>query len=228
MPRRTHLGSMFTFSDLSEHASVIPQTRLMMFLWIGPRCKEARRLGRTTEDSRSRRCQARRQTNSFYGVQWLVLGYDDIPEYIVDKEAVQPEEWDEESDGEWEPPKIKNPEFKGRGLAPLQFWVWLQRQMETQNDWQSGLQRKMDCTRDSKSGICPRWQPLPSSKHEVCRIWAMVHIRACLQWLSDYLTAGKWRAGQSLTTLLSAMIWKRRSNSDVPHTEKAKLLKVRV
>jgi len=41
-------------------------------------------------------------------------GYDEIPEYIVDKDAEQPEDWDEDSDGEWEPPKIKNPEYKGK------------------------------------------------------------------------------------------------------------------
>jgi len=46
-------------------------------------------------------------------------GYDDIPEYIIDKDAEQPEDWDEESDGEWEPPKIKNPDFKGKWKAKM-------------------------------------------------------------------------------------------------------------
>jgi calreticulin len=40
-------------------------------------------------------------------------GYDDMPEQIVDPDAEQPEDWDEELDGEWEAPVIPNPEFKG-------------------------------------------------------------------------------------------------------------------
>ena len=40
-------------------------------------------------------------------------GYDDIPELIVDPEATKPDDWDDEMDGEWEAPKIKNPEYKG-------------------------------------------------------------------------------------------------------------------
>ncbi|KAJ3096489.1 hypothetical protein HDU97_005871 [Phlyctochytrium planicorne] len=40
-------------------------------------------------------------------------GYDDIPEYIPDPDASKPEDWDDEMDGEWESPKIKNPDFKG-------------------------------------------------------------------------------------------------------------------
>lgn len=40
-------------------------------------------------------------------------GYDDVPETIVDTEAVKPEDWDDEMDGEWEAPTVPNPEFKG-------------------------------------------------------------------------------------------------------------------
>jgi calreticulin len=40
-------------------------------------------------------------------------GYDDIPETIPEAGAEQPEDWDEEEDGEWEPPMVPNPEFKG-------------------------------------------------------------------------------------------------------------------
>lgn len=40
-------------------------------------------------------------------------GYDDIPEKIADKDAKKPEDWDDEDDGEWEPPLIANPEYKG-------------------------------------------------------------------------------------------------------------------
>jgi calreticulin len=44
-------------------------------------------------------------------------GYDDIKENIVDPDASKPEDWDDEDDGEWEAPTIKNPEFKGAWKA---------------------------------------------------------------------------------------------------------------
>lgn len=37
----------------------------------------------------------------------------DQPEYIPDPEATKPEDWDDEMDGDWEPPQINNPAFKG-------------------------------------------------------------------------------------------------------------------
>lgn len=40
-------------------------------------------------------------------------GYDNIPEFIVDQDATKPDDWDEEEDGKWEAPQIKNPEYKG-------------------------------------------------------------------------------------------------------------------
>lgn len=40
-------------------------------------------------------------------------GYDDIPETIPEEGAEVPEDWDEEEDGEWEPPMVPNPEYKG-------------------------------------------------------------------------------------------------------------------
>lgn len=40
-------------------------------------------------------------------------GYDDIPAEIADPEAEKPDDWDEDDDGEWEPPMIDNPEYKG-------------------------------------------------------------------------------------------------------------------
>ena len=40
-------------------------------------------------------------------------GYDDIPETIPEEGAEQPEDWDVEEDGEWEPPMVPNPEYKG-------------------------------------------------------------------------------------------------------------------
>lgn len=40
-------------------------------------------------------------------------GYDDIPEEIPDPDVTKPEDWDDEDDGEWEPPMIDNPDYKG-------------------------------------------------------------------------------------------------------------------
>jgi len=40
-------------------------------------------------------------------------GWDDIPAEISDPDAKKPDDWDDELDGEWEAPKIANPEFKG-------------------------------------------------------------------------------------------------------------------
>jgi calreticulin len=37
----------------------------------------------------------------------------DGPEEIPDPDASQPEDWDAEEDGEWEAPKVPNPEYKG-------------------------------------------------------------------------------------------------------------------
>jgi calreticulin len=46
-------------------------------------------------------------------------GYDDIPAEIPDPDAETPDDWDEEEDGEWEPPMIDNPEYKGEWKAPM-------------------------------------------------------------------------------------------------------------
>jgi len=40
-------------------------------------------------------------------------GWDDIPAEIPDPEASKPDDWDDEEDGEWEPPLIENPAYKG-------------------------------------------------------------------------------------------------------------------
>jgi len=44
-------------------------------------------------------------------------GYDDIPADISDPDAKKPDDWDDELDGEWEAPKIANPEYKGEWRA---------------------------------------------------------------------------------------------------------------
>merc|ERR1711861_12916 len=44
-------------------------------------------------------------------------GYDDIPAQIPDPDATKPEDWDDEDDGEWEPPLIDNPDFQGEWFA---------------------------------------------------------------------------------------------------------------
>lgn len=40
-------------------------------------------------------------------------GYDDIPAEIPDPDATKPDDWDDEDDGEWEPPMVDNPDYKG-------------------------------------------------------------------------------------------------------------------
>jgi len=37
----------------------------------------------------------------------------DQPEHISDPEAKKPDDWDDDMDGEWEPPMIDNPDYKG-------------------------------------------------------------------------------------------------------------------
>jgi len=46
-------------------------------------------------------------------------GHDDIPEEIPEEGAEMPDDWDEEDDGEWEPPMVMNPEFKGEWHAKM-------------------------------------------------------------------------------------------------------------
>jgi len=46
-------------------------------------------------------------------------GYDDIPAEIPDPDATKPDDWDDEEDGEWEPPLVDNPDFKGPWKAKL-------------------------------------------------------------------------------------------------------------
>jgi calreticulin len=57
-------------------------------------------------------------------------GYDDVPAKIPDAAAKKPEDWDDEEDGEWEAPKIDNPEYKGAWVAkkianPAYKGVWV-------------------------------------------------------------------------------------------------------
>lgn len=37
----------------------------------------------------------------------------DKAEYVPDPDAKKPDDWDDDTDGEWEPPMIPNPEYKG-------------------------------------------------------------------------------------------------------------------
>jgi len=46
-------------------------------------------------------------------------GYDDVPAEIPDPEATKPEDWDNEEDGDWEPPLVDNPAFKGAWKAKM-------------------------------------------------------------------------------------------------------------
>merc|ERR1711920_643553 len=47
----------------------------------------------------------------------LVDGWDFPKPTIDDPDATKPEDWDDEDDGEWEPPLIDNPDFKGEWTA---------------------------------------------------------------------------------------------------------------
>jgi len=52
------------------------------------------------------------------------------PKHIPDPNAKKPDDWDDEMDGEWEAPKIDNPEYKGEWKAkqidnPLFKGVWI-------------------------------------------------------------------------------------------------------
>jgi calreticulin len=40
-------------------------------------------------------------------------GWDDIPAEVLDPAATKPDDWDDDLDGEWEAPKIANPDYKG-------------------------------------------------------------------------------------------------------------------
>ncbi len=48
-----------------------------------------------------------------YLIMYCVMQDWDKPEYIPDPDATQPEDWDEDMDGEWEPPMIPNPDYNG-------------------------------------------------------------------------------------------------------------------
>lgn len=43
----------------------------------------------------------------------------DKAENIPDPDAKKPEDWDEDMDGEWEPPMIPNQEYKVGQLEPI-------------------------------------------------------------------------------------------------------------
>jgi calreticulin len=38
---------------------------------------------------------------------------------VIDPDATQPDDWEEDDDGEWEPERIPNPEYKGRWRPPF-------------------------------------------------------------------------------------------------------------
>jgi len=41
------------------------------------------------------------------------MGDWDQPEHVSDPDAKKPDDWDDDMDGEWEPPMIDNPDYKG-------------------------------------------------------------------------------------------------------------------
>merc|ERR1712216_783419 len=68
----------------------------------------------------------------------------DIPAQIADPDATKPEDWDDEDDGEWEPPLIDNPDFKGEWVAkkienPEYKGEWSPKQIKNK-DYEAGVQ----------------------------------------------------------------------------------------
>jgi len=41
-----------------------------------------------------------------------------VPEFLDDVDATKPDDWNEDEDGTWEAPSVKNPDFKGEWKAP--------------------------------------------------------------------------------------------------------------
>ena len=63
---------------------------------------------------------------------------------IPDPDATKPEDWDDEDDGEWEPPLIDNPDFKGEWSAkkidnPAYKGEWNPKQIKNK-DYEEGVQ----------------------------------------------------------------------------------------
>lgn len=58
----------------------------------------------------------RRRSPTFPIFQTVLAVFQDWekPETIPDPDAKKPDDWDDDMDGEWEPPMISNPEFKVR------------------------------------------------------------------------------------------------------------------
>lgn len=54
----------------------------------------------------------------------------DKPENIPDPDAKKPEDWDEEMDGEWEPPMVTNPDYKV-AMAPQYLQPIISRRLPT-------------------------------------------------------------------------------------------------
>jgi len=79
-------------------------------------------------------------------------GYDDIPMEIVDPEASKPEDWDDELDGDWEAPKVANPDYKG---------PWRPKQIENpkyQGEWVHPMIENPDYKAASDLGQYPSFE----------------------------------------------------------------------
>lgn len=77
----------------------------------------------------------------------------DKPETIPDPDAKKPDDWDEDMDGEWEPPMITNPEYKVR-LLWLKMWTGgLMHEITTITGVNGVTQRQIDSILDTFSFI---------------------------------------------------------------------------
>lgn len=118
---------------------------------------------------------------------WLLCGMVtfqdwDKPENIPDPDAKKPDDWDEEMDGEWEPPMVTNPDYK---VSITQFsqqimsyvFLYLMNhhassvavdslgRVEAQGDRQSRLQRQVDPPRDRQPRVHSWFPDLQVRQH---------------------------------------------------------------
>ena len=76
----------------------------------------------------------------------------DQPQHIPDPDTRRnPEDWDDEMDGEWEPPQIDNPNYKGDLfpiLSLLEISLSCKGRVEAEAGEESGLQRPVGASGD--------------------------------------------------------------------------------
>lgn len=67
----------------------------------------------------------------------------DKPENIPDPDAKKPDDWDEEMDGEWEPPMVTNPDYKV-AIAQLSQQIYPYTSLSAISSFQISLRSNFD------------------------------------------------------------------------------------